>query len=216
MVQSGLFAKTPYKAIETCLQRMHTLHCTRLIVAHHGLDNSFFHLRAAIRRGCKGAGMRVMLCLLYICYVYNILYPLHGRYMTGPSCLKAKRDNTLPCWWTAYYDVALLQAVLETSSPSIQAPTATSAGTIEETQSSSESPDEGAVIMSDEPKVDGGGDDAVGAPSEAMMATSAAVKKECQGINWLLVSAHASLNKPADFKPPIDRSQGMPITVLLC
>ena len=131
--------------------------------------------------------------------------------MIGPSCLKAKRDNSLPCWWTAHCDVALLQAVLETSSPSVQIPTVTSTGTAEETQSSSESPDEGAVIMTDEPEVEGSSEDAVGVPSEAMMATSAAVKKESQGINWLLVSAHPSLNKPADFKPPIDRSQGMPI-----
>ena len=65
--------------------------------------------------------------------------------------------------------------------------------------------------MSDEPDVEGNGEDAVGVPSDAMMATSAAVKKESQGINWLLVSAHPSLNKPVDFKPPIDRSQGMPI-----
>ena len=152
-----------------------------------------------------------MLDVLYICHVYNMLYPMHGRYMIGPSCLKAKRDNTLPCWWTAYYDVALLQAVLETSSPSVQIPTVTSTGTTEETQSSSEAPDEGAMVMSDEPDVEGSGGDGVGAPSEAMMATSAAAKKESQGINWPLVSAHPSLNKPADFKPPIDRSQGMPI-----
>ena len=66
--------------------------------------------------------------------------------------------------------------------------------------------------MSDEPGIEGNGEDAVGAPSEALMATSAAVKKESQGINWLLVSTHASLNKPADFKPPIDRSQGMSAT----
>ena len=130
--------------------------------------------------------------------------------MIGPSCLKAKRDNALPCWWTAHYDVALLQAVLDTSSPSVQVPTVTSAGTTGETQSSNESPDEGEVVTNDQPEEEGG-EDAVGAPSEAMMATSAVVKKESQGINWVFVCAHPSLNKPADFKPPIDRSQGMPI-----